>query len=71
MNMQIVGPVPWGAKLSSRPNCPQCGSLLLIAEQSAFNLDGHIRHSWLCDACGQEFTTSITILPRRILPRQA
>jgi transposase-like protein len=64
MNIQIVCPVPWGAKLS-RPNCPQCGSLLLIAEQSAFNLDGHIRHSWLCDACGNEFTTSIRILPRQ------
>lgn len=64
MNIQIASPGTWGAKLS-RPSCPRCGSLLLFAEQSAFNLDGHISHSWLCDACGHEFTTSIRVLPRQ------
>jgi RNase P subunit RPR2 len=61
MNIQSACPVPSGTKLT-RPYCPRCGSILLIAEQSALNLDGHIRHSWSCDACGQEFTTSIRIL---------
>ncbi len=62
MNIQTACPAPCGAQLS-RPNCPQCGSLLLIAEQSEFNLDGHIRHTWLCDVCGEEFTTAIRMLP--------
>ena len=26
-----------------RPNCPHCGSVLLVAEQSEFNLKGRIR----------------------------
>jgi transposase-like protein len=64
MNIQTAWPAPFGAKLS-RPHCPQCGSILLIAEQSAFNLDGHIDHSWSCDACGREFTTSVRVLPRQ------
>jgi ribosomal protein S27AE len=64
MNIQVACPVLCAAQLS-RPNCPQCGSVLLVAEHSAFNPDGHIRHSWLCDACGEEFTTSVRVLPRQ------
>jgi hypothetical protein len=29
-----------------RPNCPRCGSVLLIAEESEFKLKGQIRHAW-------------------------
>jgi len=48
-----------------RPKCPRCGSVLLVAEQSAFNLKGRIRHSWSCDRCGHEFVTSIRLWPRQ------
>jgi DNA-directed RNA polymerase subunit RPC12/RpoP len=44
-----------------RPKCPRCGSVLLIAEQSEFNLKGRIRHVWSCDDCAHEFVTSITL----------
>ena len=44
-----------------RPNCPRCGCILLIAEQSEFNLRGRIRHVWSCDDCGHEFVTSIRL----------
>jgi RNase P subunit RPR2 len=47
-----------------RPNCPRCGSILLIAEQSRFNIRGRIDHAWSCDECGHEFVTSIRLLPR-------
>ena len=47
-----------------RPKCPRCGSVLLIAEKSAFNLRGRIRHAWSCDDCAHEFVTSITLWPR-------
>jgi hypothetical protein len=47
-----------------RPNCPRCGSVLLIAEQSEFNLKGRIRHAWSCDDCAHEFVTSIALWPR-------
>lgn len=60
MNIQTACPVSWRAK-PSRQKCPQCDSLLLIAEESAFDND-HIRHNWLCDGCGQKFTTSIRLL---------
>lgn len=49
----------------SRPKCPRCGSVLLIAEESGFNLNGCIRHAWSCDDCAHEFVTSITLRPRR------
>lgn len=64
MDIHTACPIPGGSR-PSRPNCPQCGSILLIAEQSAFSFDGHIRHSWSCDACGQEFSTSVRTLPRQ------
>ena len=47
-----------------RPKCPRCGSVLLIAEESAFNLRGRIRHAWACDDCAHEFVTSIPLWPR-------
>jgi len=33
-----------------RPNCPDCGSPLLVAD-----------HLWACDDCGAEFETSIQV----------
>jgi RNase P subunit RPR2 len=47
-----------------RPQCPRCGSILLVAEESAFNLRGRIRHAWACDECTYEFVTSIPLRPR-------
>ena len=46
-----------------RPNCPRCGSVLLIAEQSHFNVRGRIDHAWSCDDCGEAFVTSIRLRP--------
>lgn len=48
------------------PNCPRCGSLVHVAERSAFNVSGRIRHSWTCDQCGEEFATSISVLPVQV-----
>jgi RNase P subunit RPR2 len=48
----------------SRPHCPRCGSVLLVAEESEFNLKGRIRHVWSCDECGNAFATSIVLRPR-------
>ena len=52
-----------------RPNCPRCGSVLLIAEESrfdanAFDAVGRIDHHWSCDDCGNAFVTSIRLCPR-------
>jgi RNase P subunit RPR2 len=44
-----------------RPKCPRCGTVLLIAENSAFNLKGRIRNVWSCDDCAHEFVTSIAL----------
>jgi len=48
----------------SRPKCPHCGSVLLIAEESRFNVVGHIDHAWSCDDCGTAFVTSIRLWRR-------
>ena len=50
-----------GSSNWSRPNCPQCGNALLIAEESLFVLSGRIDHAWSCDDCGNEFVTSIRL----------
>jgi hypothetical protein len=47
-----------------RPNCPRCGSILLMAEESRFNVRGRIDHAWSCDDCGNAFVTSIRLLAR-------
>jgi len=44
-----------------RPKCPRCGSMLLIAEESVFNLNGRIHNVWSCDECAHEFATSIAL----------
>jgi predicted RNA-binding Zn-ribbon protein involved in translation (DUF1610 family) len=64
MDIQTAYHAPSRADLS-RPKCPSCGSTLLVAEQSVFNLNGRIRHTWSCDECGNEFVTSIRVLPRQ------
>ncbi len=46
-----------------RPECPKCGSTLLVAEKSEFNLKGGIRHAWSCDECGHQFATAISLRP--------
>lgn len=48
----------------SRPKCPRCGMVLLVAEESRFNAKGRIDHDWSCDNCGNEFGTSIRLWPR-------
>lgn len=48
----------------SRPNCPHCGSILLVAEESRFTAKGRIDHDWSCDECGHTFVTSVRVLPR-------
>ncbi len=58
----------------SRPKCPRCGSVLLVAEESRFNANaftadaskamGRIDHDWSCDDCGHGFRTSIGVWPR-------
>jgi ribosomal protein S27AE len=57
-NTDAPAPLKFG-----RPNCPRCGSMLLMAEESEFSLRGRIRHAWVCDECAHQFVTSIA-LPR-------
>jgi hypothetical protein len=65
MNIQLACNTEVAATQSfGRPKCPCCGSVLLIAEESEFNLKGRIRHAWSCDECAHEFVTSITLWPR-------
>lgn len=64
MIVQTAFQAPSDAQLR-RPQCPRCGSTLLVAEESAFNLNGRIRHTWSCDACRNEFVTSVRVLPRQ------
>jgi predicted RNA-binding Zn-ribbon protein involved in translation (DUF1610 family) len=48
----------------SRPKCPRCGTVLLVAEESRFDISGRIDHAWSCYDCGNEFVTSISLKRR-------
>jgi transcription elongation factor Elf1 len=45
----------------SYPSCPRCGNHLALAEASEFLRNGQIRHSWECEACGEQFQTAVTV----------
>lgn len=69
----MIAPLPlaWPSPVQSsrkrpRPDCPHCGSRLLVAEQSRFNLAGRIDHVWACDDCGTEFETSVEVTRQAI-----
>lgn len=62
MDIQTAFHIPRNPDLG-RPKCPRCGLTLLVAEQSAFSPTGGIRHTWSCDNCGNEFVTSVSVLP--------
>ena len=65
MSVRLTCTIPEAiASNYGRPNCPRCGSVVLIAEESAFNLRGRIRHAWACDECSHEFVTSIPLWSR-------
>jgi hypothetical protein len=49
----------------SRPKCPRCATVLLVAEQSGFNGSGRIGHLWSCDDCGHAFATTVSWPPRQ------
>jgi DNA-directed RNA polymerase subunit RPC12/RpoP len=55
-------------KRPKRPNCPHCGSRLLVAEQSRFDHAGRIDHFWACDDCGTEFETSVAVTHSCVRP---
>ena len=50
----------------ARPNCPHCGSRLLVAERSRYHPAGRIDHFWVCDVCGTAFATSIEVTRRAV-----
>ena len=70
----MMASVPWPKPVHSpptrkspqRPNCPYCGSRLLLAEAARFNIAGWIDHVWACDDCGTEFETSTELKPQAV-----
>ena len=48
----------------SRPRCPRCGTVMLVAEQSRFIAEGGIDHDWSCDGCGNVFGTSVRLFTK-------
>jgi ribosomal protein S27AE len=63
MNVQPACHAPSSDNLR-RPNCPRCGGVLLVAEESRFSAAGRVEHVWSCDDCGNAFVTSIRLWRR-------
>lgn len=65
MSLQNATPVVFAfARYFTRPLCPQCSDPQYVPERSAFIDEGHVRHTWTCDACGYEFCTTVELAPR-------
>jgi len=47
------------ARYFGRPYCPQCGDEQIVPERSEFAGHGRVQHVWVCDECGNEFSTAI------------
>jgi uncharacterized protein with PIN domain len=45
---------------SALPRCPTCGEPVVAAQAAEFVDTGEIRHHWVCDDCGQAFSTTVT-----------
>jgi transcriptional regulator NrdR family protein len=41
--------------------CPSCSEPLIAALASEFVDEGEIRHHWVCEACGEDFSTTVII----------
>jgi len=49
------------ARYFNRPLCPACGNQQFVPELSSFVDESCVRHAWLCEACGNGFSTDIEI----------
>jgi transcription elongation factor Elf1 len=62
MSLQSQAPLAFEfRRYLSNPSCPRCGNHLVAAEASEYLREGHIRHSWACESCGQEFQTAVIL----------
>jgi transposase-like protein len=69
MSLQSQAPLAFEfRRYLSNPSCPRCGNHLVAAEASAFLAGGHIRHSWECESCGEQFQTAVTLAERADVP---
>jgi len=62
--MSLHSPAPLAFEFRrylSNPSCPRCGVFVVCPETSEFVHGGPIRHSWNCDACGEQFQTEVTL----------
>jgi len=51
----------FSACLADSVCCPHCRERMVAPELTEFVDSGEIRHHWLCDACGSEFCTALSL----------
>ena len=71
--MKTHTPLQVAALLSRRlgpPACPECNHVVFAAVGSEYVTERHVRHLWVCDACGCEFRTSVELSPSTGEPRE-
>jgi ribosomal protein S27AE len=44
-----------------RPHCPRCGDAPLFPHIAEFAGERRIRHSWVCETCGNAFQTTVKL----------
>lgn len=48
-----------GANFFGRQACPRCTYMLVAPDASQHVCERTVRHSWSCEACGNEFKTVV------------
>lgn len=49
------------AAVFQMPPCPRCGAEVLAPLVVKFRTDEQIYHYWVCDDCGHDFETRVTL----------
>jgi len=50
-----------GSRRFALPSCPNCHDLLFAPTASEFVSKNRVRHTWSCESCGHEFSTSVRL----------
>lgn len=51
----------FSACLAGNVGCPKCREQMVAPELTEFVDSREIRHHWLCDACGAQFCTALSM----------
>ncbi len=56
---------PAASRRIALPSCHRCDELMFASMAAEFVSQSRVRHQWMCESCGHEFSTSVQLSFRR------